>query len=401
MSEKLPKRVILLGWVSFFADISSEMIYPLMPLFLVGILKSPSLTLGLIEGVAQAIVSMMSLVSGVTSDRTGKRVSFVRWGYGLPILGKILIALSGTWHLVLLGRSVDRFGKGLRGSPRDALIAEAIDKSRRGEAFGYHRMMDTAGAFLGVIIAATAIWLLRSKDTELVYRIIFGIAALLAFLSFLVTFFVDESHAVQKAEQTGNQNFSLSIKSLPRDYWITLSILTVFAFANSSDAFLLLRASDVGLSALQVVLIYALYNLTYSIFSYSAGKLSDRYGRWRMITIGWGIYSIVYAGVAITDQYFIWGLFTFYGLYMALTEGVSKALIIDSVPAEKKGTALGILYMALGFSALSSNIIAGFLWDSYGKSMPFWIGAVTSIAAIIIILVSGRLNKKFNSLPAL
>lgn len=397
LKEKLPKRVILLGWVSFFADISSEMLYPLMPLFLVGVLGAPILALGFIEGIAHAIVSVMSAFSGTITDRTGKRVSFIRWGYGLPVLGKTIICLAGSWYYVLLGRSVDRLGKGLRGSPRDALIANSVDPMRRGEAFGYHRMMDTAGAFVGVIIAAAALWLLEGRNIEIVYRIIFGIAAVLAFCSLIVSFLVKESEVIsvqRTAEMLPSKSFSLTFIGLSREYWITLIILTVFAFANSSDTFLLLRASDVGLSALQVVLIYALYNLSYSLFSYSSGKLSDRYGRWKIITIGWAIYALVYSGIAVTDNFFIWGLFALYGIYMALTEGVSKALIVDCVPSIKQGTALGILYMALGFSALSSNLLAGYLWDNSGKTAPFWVGATMALVAILIIILSGRLTKK-------
>lgn len=335
----------------FFADISSEMIYPLIPLFLVGVLGAPLVALGLIEGVAQAIVSIMSPFSGAITDKTGKRLTFVRWGYGLPILGKALISVAGSWYFIPLGRSLDRFGKGLRVSPRDALIADLIDADRRGEAFSYHRMMDTAGAFVGVLIAALVLWFLRGEKTELVYRLVFGLSAILAFCSLIVTFYVRESKAVitlQKDErETVSQKVCFSIQGLGSEYCVTLLILTVFAFANSSDTFLLLRAFDVGLSALEVVLLYALYNLGYSLFYYSAGKLSDKHGPWTVIAIGWSIYAIVCVGIALTNPFYIWGLSALYGVYMALTEGVSKALVVDSVPSAKRGTALGILYMAL------------------------------------------------------
>ena len=369
-----------------------------MPLFLVGVLGSPTLALGLIEGIAQAIVSLMSAFSGALTDRTGKRVGFVRWGYGLPILGKALIALAGSWHVVLVGRSVDRIGKGLRGSPRDALIADAIDADRRGAAFGFHRMMDTAGAFLGVIIAAAALWILEGRNVELVYRIIFGLAAVLAVCSLIVTFFVDEGAPAQKTgvevspAEPEKLAWRVSFQGLGREYWVTLAILAIFAFANRSDAFLLLRASNVGLSPLHVVLIYALYNLSYSLFSYPAGKLSDSFGRWKTIAVGWGIYAVVYAGIAVTDNYFIWPLFAVYGTYMALTEGVSKALVVDCVPADRKGTAIGMLYLVLGFSALSSNVLAGFLWDSFGQSAPFWVGSLTAMVAVLVVILSGRIG---------
>lgn len=197
----LPRQVIVLGWVSFFADISSEMIYPLIPLFLVNVLGGTTLALGLIEGVAQGIVSIMSPLSGLTTDRTGRRLPWVRGGYGLPIIGKALLALAGSWHLVFIGRAVDRLGKGLRGSPRDALIADAISAERRGEAFGYHRMMDTAGAFVGVLFAAVALWYFGNAETSSGYRMLFALAALFACVSLASTFLVHEAHRDSKSDR--------------------------------------------------------------------------------------------------------------------------------------------------------------------------------------------------------
>lgn len=393
---KLPRQVVLLGWVSFLADVSSEMIYPLIPLFLIQVLGAPSLALGLIEGLAQAIVSLMSVVSGVISDRFGGRVLFVRWGYGLPIVGKWLISVAGTWSWVLVGRSIDRLGKGLRGSPRDALLADAISANRRGEAFGFHRMMDTGGAFVGVLIAAGLLWFLQGERLDWIYRVVFAVGALLALCSLLVTFFVKEGEV---ATQRGPDEKPVmiqdrqSVEGLGREYWITLAILNVFAFANSSDTFLLLRAADVGISALGVIMIYAFYNLTYSLFSYSAGKLSDQLGRWMIIVLGWGLYAFVYAGVAVADESYLWALFALYGVYMAMTEGVSKALILDCVPSQKKATALGFLYMSIGFSAIVSNLLAGYLWDRVAKSAPFWTGAGFAVLAIGIVVFSGRLKR--------
>ena len=259
-------------------------------------------------------------------------------------------------------------------------------------------MMDTSGAFIGVLLAGGALWLLQGNDELISYRLVFGFAALLALCSFIISFFVDEdtnggSHNANEKRTPSVKGSGLSLFSgLGRDYWITLAILGVFAFANSSDAFLLLRASHVGLSPLQVVMVYALYNLSYALFSYRAGTLSDRYGRWQMIAIGWTLYATVYGGIALTNSHYIWGLFLIYGLYMALTEGVSKALIVDSVPADKRGSALGLLYLVLGCSALTSNILAGYLWENFGMSSPFWVGSFTAFGGVIIIFLSGRLR---------
>lgn len=384
--SKLPKRVILLGWVSFFADVSSEMIYPLLPVFLHSVLGAPVLVLGVIEGVAQAVVSVMAAMSGIFSDRIRRRVGFVRWGYGLPILGKALICVATSWHVLLMGRLIDRFGKGLRGSPRDALIADAIEVERRGEAFGYHRMMDTAGASLGVLIAAAFLWVLPGESASLAYRAIFGLSALLAVFSFVVACFVSETSsspasAVQAISCSGATRLHAS-QGLGRKYWSTLAILAIFAFANSSDTFLLLRASHLGFSGLEVVLGYALYNLTYALFSQRSGRLSDFVGRWAILLAGWFLYAIVYAGFASLSVSYLWLLFPLYGVYMALTEGVSKALIVDCAPAARRGEALGILYMVLGLSALSSNLLAGYLWDRVGTAAPFWLGSCTALVAV-------------------
>jgi MFS family permease len=359
--------------------------------------------LGLIEGVAQAVVSLLSVIIGVMTDRDGKRVCFVRWGYGLPILGKALIAVAGSWQIVLLGRSIDRIGKGLRSSPRDALIGDACDASLRGRAFGFHRMMDTAGAVIGVVLAGSVLWFYGDSGPIVgVLRTVFGAATIFALCSLLVTFLLEESSLMsfdangQNREMGTYRYLSWSVGGLGREYWITLGILTIFAFANSSDLFLLLRASDVGFSPLGGVMVYAWYNVTYAALSYTAGKLSDSYGRWRIILLGWVLYAVVYAGVALTatNVLMLWVLFGLYGVYMALTEGVSKALIIDCVPAERKGVALSLLYMVLGVSTLSSNIVAGYLWQRVGSSSPFWVGAGAAMVAVFAAVGSNRLEQK-------
>lgn len=391
-AKDLPKRVILLGWVSLLADISSEMIYPIVPLFLTGILGAPAIALGLIEGGSQLIVSIMTAFSGVMSDKTGRRVPFVRWGYGLPILGKALLAMSYSWHFVFLGKAVDRFGKGLRGSPRDALIADAVSSEDRGAAFGFHRMMDTAGAVIGVLLAALLMSFLTNDAFS--YRLAFALSALFALFSLGVSWLVKEPESERGIRNNLNiSDASSSILSLGRRYWMTLSVMMLFAFANSSDAFLLLRAADVGLTPVKVILAYAIYNFGYSALSYLGGRVSDKVGRWQVILLGWALYAVVYTGFAVTNATGVWILFALYGVYMALTEGVSKALVIDCVSLEKRGTALGILYFALGIAAVSSNVLAGYLWDSVSKAAPFYVGAAFAILAIFAALLSG-LNKE-------
>jgi MFS family permease len=388
---------VLLGWVSFLADVSSEMVYPLIPMFVVGVLGASATTLGGIEGAAAFIVAFVTAWAGFRSDRHRRRVPYVRIGYGLPVIGKSLMALAFAWPMVLAGRLIDRFGKGLRSSPRDALITDAAGPEIRGRAFGFHRAMDTAGAMVGVLLAAGLLWWFTGSPTEAeatapahdsgwAFRVVFGISAALGLLSLALTFMVRES----PHEPSGHDSPVLSSKpegrlGLPAAYWRTVAIMLVFAFANSSDAFLLLRARDVGLSPWAVVLAYALYNLTYTLASYPAGIVSDRIGRWRVIAVGWGTYAAVYAGFAFAGAGGMWPLLALYGVYMALTDGVGKALVTDHAPREKRGTALGIFYMASGLVTLLASVVAGVLWDRVGPSATFGVGAV--VAAIAVILV--------------
>ena len=389
MKTSLPNRVILLGWVSLLADISSEMIYPLMPIFLTGILGAPAIALGAIEGGSQLIVSIMTAYSGIKSDKSRARVPFVRLGYGLPVIGKAILSAAYSWHFVFIGKAIDRLGKGFRGSPRDALIADAVSVEQRGAAFGFHRMMDTTGAVIGVLIAAVLMASMTNNASS--YRIAFGLSAVFALLSFGVTWFVKEAEIKGSTSNATSDYVPLkkTIASLGLQYWKTLIVLMLFAFANSSDAFLLLRAANVGLTPVKVILAYALYNFGYAALSYWGGKKSDTVGRWKIILTGWILYAFVYVGFAITNAASIWLLFALYGIYMALTEGISKALIVDCAPPHCRGTALGILYFALGLAAISSNIIAGLLWDSVSTSAPFYVGAFFAVLAVLAAIGSG------------
>jgi MFS family permease len=389
-TARLPREVWLLGGVSFFADVSSEMIVPLMPSFVVAVLGASATALGGIEGVAAAIVAVLAAVAGARSDR-GARVPYVRAGYGLPVAGKAVIAAATGWPMVLGGRALDRVGKGLRGGPRDALIADVTPAAIRGRAFGLHRTMDTAGAFVGVGVSAVLVAVLGVESTTTdvhAYRVIFAIAAATGIASFVLTLAVREPAARGPVAPRAAGNRA----ALPRAYWLVLAMLLVFAIANSSDAFLLLRASDAGLSPLSVVLAYAVFNLTYTLASYPAGALSDRVGRWRVIGVGWAIYVVVYAGFATTtDAATVWVLFAVYGLYAALTDGVGKALIADVAPREHRGRAMGIYYFATGAASLASSLVAGVLWDRVSHAGALWLGAIAgAVALVMLVLVHAR-----------
>lgn len=422
----LPRSVWILSFVSFLADVSGEMMYPLLPLFLISVLGSSKTQLGAMEGAAILVVSLMSAFAGFRSDRKGKgggRVRWIRLGYGLPVIGKAIVATAQIWPIVFFGRILDRLGKGLRGAPRDALIADAVSAEQRGQAFGFHRAIDTAGALVGVLLSAFLLWWLTdspqidvshelsSKAIETpawVYRSIFGISSVLGLGSLALTFLLQEPSAVASEHQEAssemnvtNETKTLSGKAktrrgwfhLPGSYWAVLGVLILFSLANSSDTFILLRARDLGFSPWSIVLIYALFNVTYSVLSYPLGVLSDRIGRWRIIATGWSIYAASYVGFAFLPASHAWGMWPLmagYGVYMALTDGINKALIADHAPSEHRGAAMGLFYALTGVTTLLASLLTGIVWDRFGPTQAMLLGAVFAILAILALAILGR-----------
>lgn len=408
MAAPLPKRVYLLGWISLWADVASEMVYPILPIYLTTVLMAQPTMLGLVEGFAAAIVSFMKGWSGWHSDRSGKRVPLIRWGYGLSAIGKPLIALPGGWMMVFLARSTDRVGKGLRTTARDALITDSVDKSQFGQAFGLHRAMDTTGAFLGGVLAIVFLILFPGD-----LRWIFVIAFIPGLLSVAITFLVKDppKEANQSGEKASAPNLKEVMRTLPRPYWTAVFITFVFGLANSSDTFLLLRANGIfaettgfgwlrSLLPVEVVsnhfplilttLAYLLYNAFYVALSYPAGIVSDRIGRWSVIAVGWILYSAVYVGFAFAGPTSVWLLFLFYGVYIGLADGVSKALVADFAPAAHRGTALGVFYFAAGVATIIGNFLAGWIWTVYGPKPTFLAGAGLALAAVILVPILAR-----------
>jgi len=374
--------VVVLGAVSFFADVSSEMVYPLIPIFLTRVLGAPVAAVGLIEGVAEGTASLLRLVSGWWSDRAQKRLPLVFVGYGLAALGKLLLAGAGAWPLVFVARFVDRFGKGVRGSPRDALIADSTPEAVRGRAYGLHRSMDTAGAVVGPLLALALAALLDDR-----LRLVFLIAVIPGVLGVLALGLVREP-----ARAPARDPAPVPIAGLgsldPRLRWF-LAASAVFALVNSSDVFLLLRASDLGLSTTAVVLAYVVYNFVYMLSSYPAGIAADRLGRRSVFILGLLVFALVYAGFALaTDAWQIWPLFACYGLYIALTEGVSRALVASLAPTARRASVLGLHGMVTGFGVLIASIVAGQLWDRVGMAAPFALGATGAVIAALMLLVA-------------
>jgi len=371
------RNVFRLGIVSFFTDISSEMIYPLVPIFITETLGAPRAILGAIEGLAESTTSVFKVVSGWLSDKVGKRKPFALAGYSVSAVAKVFLAVAFQWPMVLFARVVDRFGKGLRTSPRDALIAQWTPPSVRGRGFGFHRAADTAGAVVGPLAALALLALIGEN-----YRPIFALALVPALLAIIVLRGVsDRAPAPDERESQARLRF----RDFGRGYYVFLGISLVFALGNSSDVFIILRARDLGLGVSEAVLAYALFNVVYALLSMPAGIASDRLGRRGVIAGGFAIFAAVYFGFAFVDAgAYIWLLFAVYGVYMALTEGVGRALVADFVGAQWRGTALGLYQGAMGLMILLSSILAGVLWDQVGASAPFFLGGSTAALAFLL-----------------
>ncbi len=376
----ISKNVFVLGLVSFFNDVASEMIYPIVPIFLTSVLGAPVAIVGLIEGIAESTASILKVVSGWLSDKFQRRKPFVVAGYSFSAISKTILSLAFSWPFVLMARFIDRFGKGMRTSARDALIAESSENSVRGRAFGFHRALDTLGAVVGPMIALLAIHFLDNN-----YRLIFFLAFIPAFIGILLLlFFVKE----KKKEVNSSSTFHFSWHNLDPSFKIFLLISFIFALGNSSDTFLILRAQNLGLSLSLVVLAYVLFNFTYAIFSIPAGIISDKIGPKKVLLTGFLLFSAVYLFFAlIHSSLFLWLLFPVYGLYMALTEGVGKAYISNLVPPEKTGTAFGVYHTIIGITTFFASLFAGLLWTYIGVSAPFIFGSIMAVISAFLFVV--------------
>lgn len=380
---KLSKNIWALGFVSFFNDMASEMIYPLIPLFLTGVLGAPVAIIGLIEGIAESTASLLKVFSGYFSDKTGKRKPFAVAGYSLSAASKLLLLLAFHWPMVLCARFADRFGKGIRSSARDALIAESCDATTRGKAFGFHRAMDTMGAVIGPLLALAALHYANNN-----YRLIFALALIPSCIGVILLI-----KYVREMDGGSDQKvpFRFRWKELDPAFKIYLAVSFLFALGNSSDAFLILRAQDLGLSASLVVIVYVLFNLSYAVLSPLTGILSDRKGSKIILLGSFFLFSAIYLSFGLVQtSWALWILFPTYGLYMAMSEGVGKAYIANLVPSEKRGTAFGIYQTAVGLCTFFASLIAGLLWTALGPAGPFFFGAACAGAAAVLFIFLGK-----------
>lgn len=374
------RNVVILGLVSLFTDISSEMIYPLVPIYLTAVLGASPAVLGIIEGVAESLSSLLKIFSGRLADRLEKHKLLAIAGYGLSAVGKLLFVVATSWTGIFWARVNDRFGKGIRTAPRDALIAEAAGGENRGRAFGLHRAMDTAGAVIGI---GLAYWLFTRYQGD--YIIVFWLALIPAVIGVLLLFTVSES-----ARGAANvvKQLAFSWRGLDSRLRYFLIVTFFFNLGNSSNQFLLVRAGTGGFDPAQVILLYLLMNVTYLLISYPAGLLSDRVGRRRLLTAGYAVYGLVYVGFALADA--AWQLiclFGVYGSYIGLTEGVEKALLADIAPSSQKASVYGLHALMVGIALLPASVIAGFLWDAFGAPAPFWFGGILGLGSAAAIWV--------------
>ena len=384
----LPRNVLALSFVALLNDVSSEIIYPLLPAFLALALGASPFAIGLIEGFAESVASLLKLVSGYLSDRFGSRKFPVFLGYSLAAITRPLLAFAATWPQVLVVRMTDRVGKGIRGAPRDALIAESVPPSERGFAFGFNRAADHLGAVFGPI-AGFVLLMIFAVDTQSPtireYQQVFLFASVPVVIGLLViAFLVREDPKPDLTVTAAPPNFSL--KGFDGNFKRFLVVIAVFTLSNSTDAFLLLRAGQAGISPVVLPLLWMTLHISKVVSSLIGGDLSDKFGRKTLIISGWAIYSLVYIGFAfVTSAWQVWLLFIIYGIYFGLTEGVEKAFVADMVPEKRRGTAYGLYNLAFGITVFPASLLFGLVWNQFGAPTAFLSSACVSLVAILLL----------------
>ncbi len=403
--KELPANLWVASATSFLTDISSEMVINILPLFLSAVLGVKTNIIGIIEGIAEATSSILKVFSGWLSDRLRTRKWLAVAGYGLSALAKPFFYFANSWGAVAGVRWADRVGKGVRTAPRDALVADNVKPEQRGLAFGLHRAADTAGALLGILIAAFIVWKLQAGSSVLAehtFRTVVLISLIPAFLAVIVL-----ALGTKEVKVEGEvHKVRISLKGLGRNFIVFLVIVGIFDLGNSSDAFLVLRAQERGMSALNILIMLAAFNLIYTVISTPAGALSDKLGRRRLIIGGWIVYALIYLGFALAQSVVqIWLLYAAYGLYYGMAYGTAKAMVADLVPAEMRGTAFGTYNAILGILDFPASVIAGLLWSGagtwkgFGPSAPFFFGAGMALLAVVLFIFWKPTAPEKQSLP--
>ncbi|MDR0782389.1 MAG: MFS transporter [Propionibacteriaceae bacterium] len=390
MAEEKPRRsglinVVFLGLVSFFTDLSTEMVYPLIPLYLMATLGATPALVGVIEGIAESAASLLKVFSGYISDRFQKKKGLAFTGYAAGVVYKLILLLASSWWGILGARVIDRIGKGIRTAPRDVLVAESVKGQSMGRAFGLHKALDMIGAALGILITFFILRQLSGTDT-FNYKALFALSMIPGVLGLVMFVFIRQTKTPAPATR---EPFWANAKRLDRSLKTYLLVTFLFTLGNSSNAFLLIRAKSTGFSDTNVILLYFLFNLVASLLALPLGHLSDRIGRKNLLVPGYLTFSVVYLGFAFADQA-LWMVIAFglYGVYTALIAGVERAYVAEIAPPDLKGTMLGLQSTVAGIALLPASLIAGLLWEAFGPRVPFLFGATMSLAAAAILLAT-------------
>ena len=398
MPSRLPRAVWLLGWVSLATDSASEAVYPLLPFFLTRLLGAGAISLGVIEGVAEAVNSALKIASGRIADRSRAKRPLVLIGYGVSSLARPFMAIAHTWTHVLTVRVIDRFGKGVRGAPRDAMLATWATPDTRGKIYGFHRAMDHAGAVVGPTVASVFLFFYPDH-----YRTLFALTIIPGAIAVALILLVPERDEKSANDQqlttngpaTNDQQPTTNDQRLPSDFTRFMIVLAIFTLGNSSDAFLLLKLTDAAGSAKLVPLMWAALHIIKATVSVAGGSWSDRIGRRAVIALGWGVYTLVYVGFAAsTTLAALFSWFLFYGFYFGLTEGTERALVADIAPSPRRGFAFGIYNAVQGLGALAASVLFGVVWTAYGTAAAFGLGAALAILATTLLVVTVRVGAK-------
>jgi len=382
---RLPTGIWVLGFVSLLMDVSSELIHALLPVYLVVGLGATALSVGIIEGIAEATASIVKVFSGALSDRSGKRKPLAALGYGLAAMTKPVFPLAGSIGWLVAARFIDRVGKGLRGAPRDALVADLSPPDLRGASFGLRQSLDTVGAFVGPLLAIGLMWVFADD-----FSAVFWVAVIPAFLAFgLILFAVHEPDRPAAVRGAKNPLSRVEMSRLGRRFWGVVAVAATFTLARFSEAFLILRAEDVGLSLMWVPLVFVMMNIAYAVSAFPVGVVSDHVDRYTLLTIGLGL--LIVADLFLAFSAGLAGIFigiALWGLHMGFTQGVLSALVADTVPFELRGTAFGLFNLISGLAMLAASVVAGLLWDSFGPQYTFLAGSlfagVTVIGSVLL-----------------
>jgi MFS family permease len=387
--RRLPQNVFVIGFISLLNDASSEIIYPLLPLFLTSVLGASPKAIGVIEGVAESVSSLLKLFAGYFSDRRARRKGLVVFGYAVANVVRPFIGFATSWYQVFVIRLTDRVGKGVRTAPRDAMIADGVSVKERGLAFGFHRAMDHAGAVIGPLVGFLLIlWVAhdRNNPTASDYKKVFLLASIPALAAVLVAVFALRESATRRGADSLTKP-RLSLRGFDGNFKLFLVLVALFTLSNSSDAFLLLRAKQSGIPESNIPLLWAALHAVKVLSSLIGGDLSDRLGRKTLIVSGWLLYAAVYLGFAfVTTNGMAWTLFLIYGIYFGLAEGTEKALVADLVRPEQRGTAFGLYNLAFGITVLPASLLMGALWDWRGPQTAFIVSAIIGTLAALLLL---------------